>query len=107
MPDSLPVLDEPAVRFRYGQAAAAPYDGLSLFGPFDTDDNSHPANVRYGVIGTTEGLELFGALVDRLRRPIGADPKACSHDIWPPFPGFDAAFCSELPAGPVWARSLD
>ncbi len=107
MPDPLTVLDEPAARFRYGQTASAPYDGLSLFGPFDTDDNSHPANVRYGVIGTAEGLELFGAFVERLRGPIVAAPKTFSHDIWPPFPGFDAAFCSELPAGPVWARSVD
>jgi hypothetical protein len=47
------------------------------------------------------------ALVGRLRKPIVADPTSFSHDIWVPFPGFEAAFAADWPADPVWQREID
>jgi hypothetical protein len=48
---------EPRLEFRYGQKVEYPRDGLYLFGPVDA--GQAPRNVRYGVIGTPDGLRRF------------------------------------------------
>ena len=48
---------EPRLAFRYGQQLEHPKDGLFLFGPLD--DRAHPAQLRFGVIGTPSGVARF------------------------------------------------
>lgn len=90
------ILPEPPLEFRYKQKASDPHDGLALFGPYDSDGSTRPANVNLAVVGTTEGLrafESFSAVIDTpLMHPDGPSP------LWPPYPGFRAVFHSAWPA---------
>ena len=50
-------LGEPLLEFRYGQRLAYPRDGLFLYGP--VGDVGQLKSVRFGVIGTAEGVRRF------------------------------------------------
>lgn len=100
------ILPEPPLEFRYGQAVEDPHDGLSLFGPVDADSSQHPQSVSYCVIGTPAGLEHFRAFSAEFRRPQYPEPGK-STALWPVFPGFEAAFACEWPAGPTRAFEID
>src|SRR3990172_8706773 len=94
------VLPEPRITFGYGQELERPEHGLATFGPFDRDHESRPRSVRYGLIGTSTGLASARAFIDRLHAPI-IPTGSLSHRLWPPFPGFQAAFACELPGAPA------
>lgn len=79
-------LAEPTLLFSHGQSCEDPRDGLSLFGPFDP---TPPYGVRYGVIGTKDGIRRFRAWVEKVQRPIVDSENTRGR---PPFPGFEAAF---------------
>lgn len=79
---------EPRLRFAHHQALADPKDGLLLFGPPTGLDG-----IRYGVIGTQEGIDQLTAWVQRLAGPILADPGIASSVM---FPGFEAIFRTQL-----------
>ncbi len=100
------ILDEPALEFRYGQAVSHPRDGLALFGPYDADAPGHPAALSYGVVGTHEGLDLFSAWSNAMHRPW-TDAPDDRHRLWPPYPGFEAAFACDWRSEPVWQQTLD
>lgn len=100
------ILDEPALEFRYGQPVTDPRDGLSLFGPYDTDAPSHPRAISYGVIGTVEGIGLFSAWSNAMIRSWTGAPKD-RHRLWPPYPGFQAAFECDWHTEPIWKKVLD
>lgn len=102
----LHLLDEPPLEFRYGQAMTAPHDGLALFGPVDADLPSRPGNLRYGLIGTTEGIDRFLSFSRRIAGPI-VPPQDMDRRLWPPFPGFDAAFACDWPTEPAWHATVD
>ena len=57
-------LEEPKLRFGHGQALVHPKDGLTLFGPY----TKTPGSVRFGVIGSRKGLELFDRWVARINK---------------------------------------
>ncbi len=107
------VMPEPELEFRYGQLSLDPHAGLALFGPYDADLSSRPGQIIYGVVGRPDGIVLFDAFAKRITRPIvsqaygdpDADRKA--QLLWPPFPGFDAAFGSTWPATSAWRHALD
>jgi len=94
MNETLIINPEPALEFRYSQRLCDPRDGLSIFGPYDTDEPSHPQNISYAVIGTIKGLELFGKFASRIQSPIAQEPNEKAKLLWPAFPGFEAAFHS-------------
>ena len=48
---------EPRLGFGHGQELEYPKDGLFLFGPLE--DKANPAEMRIGIIGTPDGLELL------------------------------------------------
>ncbi len=99
MPDeNVLVIPEPALEFRYAQRLTHPRDGLAMFGPYDQDAPSHPANISYGVVGTNTGINSFQAFSRRLSGPILAENKELDKRLWPIFPGFEAAFGSKWPA---------
>jgi len=107
------MLPEPDLEFRYQQRVHDPRDGLSLFGPYDTDMSSHPGSIIYGAIGTSEGLRKLGRWNKALVRPVltesrDKDGKFKFDDRnWPHFPGFEAAFCCKWPETPAWKHVLD
>jgi hypothetical protein len=80
------VLPEPTLLFSHEQSLEDPRDGLSLFGPFDP---AQTYGVRYGVIGTKDGIRRFKSWVEKVQHPI-VDGKNTRGR--PPFPGFEAAF---------------
>lgn len=108
------VLPEPELEFRHGQRLSDPRAGLSLFGPFDSDKPGRPQQVNYGLIGTQSGVAAFGAFAKRMSFPIVSRPYGDpdlsdrkSQLLWPPFPGFEAAFGAALPSSPSWQSVLD
>lgn len=102
----LHLLNEPPLEFRYGQETPDPHDGLALFGPFDGDLASRPGNMRYGLIGTREGMDQFLAFSTLVAGPIIPSAEF-DRDLWPPFPGFDVAFSCDWPTQPAWHASVD
>lgn len=106
MDEQVVVFSEPLLEFRYGQAVADPRDGLSIFGPFDADMSSHPKNLSYALIGVPSGLQAFRSWIQRLQQPI-VPADGLSRDLWPMFPGFEAAFSCSLPMEPTLVIELD
>ena len=100
MTESIIVFDEPELEFRYEQRVTDPRDGLALFGPFDTDSPSKPGTLPYIVIGTGNGITHFKNWAEAMNRPAVSAPKG-NLRLWPPFPGFEAAFCSPWSSEPV------
>jgi hypothetical protein len=111
--NELVVLDEPLLEFRHGQHAVDPHRGLSLFGPYDADRNP-PGRIRYGVVGTPEGIAAFAAFAEAMAGPIagGATDEDLAHPgsarnrlrqnaLWPVFPGFSTAFLTRWQATPL------
>lgn len=93
---SVEVLSEPTLEFRYGQSLEDPRLGLAVFGPYDADRPGRAANISFGVIGTKEGLRALTPFIAAMGGPITGDPNS-DRRLWPPYPGFDAAFSSSLP----------
>lgn len=97
------VLEEPKIVFGDGRLMTDPHAGLSLFGPYDKDDALHPASVTYAVIGTEHGVRAFRDFVQLMQGPLFLESVHNQADssennrLWPPFPGFSAAFYSQLP----------
>lgn len=89
-------LDEPLLCFGYGQTLPDPKDGLFIFGP--VIDQTKPAEMRVGVIGTTRGLARYHRWVKKVSGYIQA-AKAEQHHL--AFPGFEAAFRTKWPTKPI------
>ena len=106
MDKSIIVLNEPELEFRYTQKIADPRDGLTLFGPYDTDLPSKPSLPPYIVIGTDKGITDFKTWADAMNRPAFFEPKE-NLRLWPPFPGFEAAFCSQWSSNPIKSYPID
>lgn len=87
-------LEEPELEFRLGQRFVYPRDGLYLFGPI-TPSEQLPT-VRFGVIGTEEGVRRFNVWSASICKFIDAPiPGPRSRSVEPqhvPFPGFAEAF---------------
>lgn len=97
--DKVKVFNEPLLDFGMGQQAPDPHNGLSLFGPYSVNENSHPAKINYSIIGTDHGLELATTFVERIKLPIINDDK--DSNLWPHFPGYEVVFQTELPSTPL------
>src|SRR5579883_1639874 len=100
------LLEEPRLEFRYEQFLEDPHDGLSLFGPYGMEVSSHPMSLTIGAIGTPDGLQDFTRWCRAARGPVYPGEALDPH-LWPVFPGFEAAFCSDLPREPAWSCELD
>jgi hypothetical protein len=96
-------LAEPLLEFRFGQKMEYPRDGLFLYGPVGSVQEL-PV-VRYGVIGTKDGVRRFHQWANRVRELIPIPkPGPRSRPIEPQhvaFPGFREAFHAEWPKDPV------
>lgn len=106
MTKSVIVFNEPDLEFRYGQRMKDPHDGLALFGPYDADQSSRPGPLTFIVLGPEDGIGRFTAWSCAMNYASVETPKA-NHRLWPPFPGFEAAFGSRWPDEPVWSFPID
>jgi hypothetical protein len=109
MTQSLIVFDEPELEFRYGQRVSDPHDGLSLFGPFDADSASS-VGLSCIAIGTGEGLDLSEEWLSSINKPAilaTEDDTEPNLRLWPPYPGFEAAFSSPWPKTPIWTDCIN
>lgn len=90
-------LKEPRLQFGHGQSLYHPKDGLTLFGPYA----QNPGSVRYGVIGTNEGIKKFSEWSASINNALPAHKGSrftrkkdtqlgkLAHQF---FPGFESAF---------------
>lgn len=79
-------LPEPKLLFRHDQPMEDPRDGLALLGPYDPAQNY---GVKYGVVGTKDGIRRLKNWIEKIQRPI-SEPGVERRR--PPYPGFEAAF---------------
>lgn len=79
-------LTEPQLVFGHNQTMEDPRDGLTLLGPYDAAQNY---GVKYGVVGTPEGIRRFKRWVSKIQNPVSEPSMGRKR---PPFPGFEAAF---------------
>ena len=97
-------LAEPRLEFRYGQKLEYPRDGLFLYGP--VGDTKELQTIRYGVIGTKDGVRRFRQWSARVRELIPIPkPGPRSRAVEPqhvPFPGFREAFHADWPIEPAF-----
>ena len=85
--ENLYKIPEPKLIFNYSQKLEDPRDGLTLFGPLD---KGKPYGIRYGVIGTNDGVKRFKNWVQKIQKPIFNNDE---YELARPmFPGFEAAF---------------
>lgn len=112
--NEIDVIDEPLLEFNHHQLLHDPHDGLTLFGPYGVCTTAHPRSILYGVIGTKEGIIAVSDWSRAINRAICIDQdrdksgqKPLNLNLWPPYPGFEAAFCSIWPNTPAWVRELD
>ncbi|MCG7867493.1 MAG: hypothetical protein JAY74_14155 [Candidatus Thiodiazotropha taylori] len=95
----LDYIDEPLLQFGYAQTLDYPRDGLFLFGP--VDDGPKVDVIRYGVIGTPEGVEHFKTWSRQIQHII--EPPVGVRGVAPysiAYPGFEQAFRAKWPNEP-------
>ena len=82
------LLNEPDLEFGYSQVSKFAKDGLLLFGPSKIQGQS--SVIRYGVVGTTYGINLFKNWLGRINKVIpSVNPERNHFQYWP---GFNAVF---------------
>lgn len=90
---------EPALQFGAAHQCPDPKTGLALYGPWSTDDDPGPAQIRVGIIGTGPTIQAVQAWLSRCRAQV--DPST-SFDadpyLFPSFPGMEGpgAFACRL-----------
>ncbi len=95
--DCFDIIQEPLLEFGHNQLMISPHDGLSMFGPFDLLKATQRKNIIYGVVGPLNGNKLFKRFVEKFQNYIPVDRKSfVNKNIWPPFPGFEAAFSATI-----------
>jgi hypothetical protein len=104
--NNVTVFDEPQLEFAHGGTLEHPRDGLTLFGPADSQGTEKPKKLGYGVVGTKNGMAAFREFAAAMARPILTDDYL-SEVLWPHFPGFEEGFHTALPIEPAWAEELD
>ena len=109
---SISVLPEPKILFGDNRAMTDPHAGLSLFGPYDKCESSHPQIINYAIVGTENGISMFSAFAKLIQCPVlheSFSKPFVSLEIerlWPPFPGFSAAFDATFPPTTKFSHSI-
>lgn len=68
--------------------------------------SAHPKNLTFGVIGTQGGVDGFIQWCRVARGALYPGEKK-NPNLWPVFPGFETAFCTDIPRDPAWVHELD
>lgn len=102
MRKQLQLLDEPLLEFAHGQCEEHPKDGLFLYGP--PVAASRNGVLRFGLIGTAQGIKLFREWEKQVVGYIPPyKPNVAHHSA---FPGFQAAFGMAWPDVPIATIAL-
>jgi hypothetical protein len=103
--NSVIVFDEPQILFAGGHAAINPQDGLALFGPY-LPESAFPISPIYINIGCKEGLDLVHVWSGAMNQPWAVE-QTKKHRLWPPFPGYEAAFGCPWPKNAAATFEID
>ena len=100
---SISHIREPKLEFGYRQKLEYPRDGLYLYGP--KTDSGYVPEMRYGVIGTAEGVERFRVWAETVREFVDV-PNTIVSTSSPglqhiPFPGFGEVFGTKWSSKPA------
>jgi len=83
-------IEEPLIKFNYGQDHIDPRDGLTLFGPLS---KGQPVSVNVGIIGPSKSRMHLKNWLQEINSPIFS----AKYDLArPSFPGFEAAFSHKI-----------
>jgi len=77
-------IEEPLLEFRHGQRLVYPRDGLYLYGP--AGDTTQLQSIRYGVVGTPDGICRFKTWAKTMSRFIDIPPPGPRCYRMHPFP---------------------
>lgn len=90
-------IDEPELEFGGNMRHVDVRFGLIDNGPFDVGLETRPSEVRIGLIGTAQTLDLSASWLERCQGGIDAKPSK-QPNLFPPFPGLgeDGAFRCEF-----------
>lgn len=91
------LLDEPLLEFAHKQCETHPKDGLFLYGP--TKSAAEGAALKFGIIGTKQGLALFDKWGMTVSGYIPPYKENVAHHS--SFPGFEAVFGLKWPESPA------
>ena len=94
---------EPSLSFGSGQILESAKDGLFLFGPLQ--EGKIQGALRYGVIGTSDGIKHFAKWRSSVRGFIPSPTEASTQ--YRPFPGFINVFGVDFPEQPICALPID
>src|SRR5437867_422642 len=89
-------LPEPHLIFGNEQTTADPKLGLALYGPVSLrpGEPPSPGEIRVGIIGTGETIELAKGWLTKLDTEVAG--KQERNYLFPPFPGFNKTFNCKL-----------
>ena len=89
-------VDEPKLLFGHGQRCEYVKDGLFSFGPLSGLPGG--SGLRFGLIGTTQGIRRFNTWAEGVRTGITCDVSKAHRMAWP---GFATVFDSAWPDKPA------
>ncbi len=95
-------LPEPQLIFARHLRMVDPKTGLALYGPYDADEPGRRAQIRLGIIGTGETIDLLRRWIDQSRGKVipirrvkqrgKMELRYMDPTVYPPFPGFGEVF---------------
>lgn len=93
----LEFINEPRLEFADG-THICPRRGIAAYGVYDKDALSRRDKIHLGVVGTSDDLESFAGLLERMRSPIEGAIEDRKTNLFPDFCGFNTAtgFHAEL-----------
>lgn len=92
-------IKEPLLEFDFNQKLEHPKDGLFLYGPLKEKHRENRKELRYGLVGTQEGIQYFLNWVEKIQGYIPPFKPNIPHHT--AFPGFEAAFKTHWSEKPV------
>ena len=100
-------LEEPGLIFGGGHCCVDPRTGLAAYGPYGVTGREEPAQIRVGIVGTTEGIDRTLKLLEEISQPI---EQGANFDcvLYPSFPGLNVQgpFKVDLVTQSQWHRLL-
>jgi hypothetical protein len=96
-------IEEPALVVGLQQEVLDPREGLLLYGPQEFERN--PKQIRIGVVGAPEGIELFSNWCEKFRGQTNS-LNGISGVRNVPFAGFEAVFKCQWPEKPSVVRAI-
>jgi hypothetical protein len=96
-------LPEPLLEFGFGQQLEYTRDGLFLYGP--VDQAKEVPLIRYGVVGSREGVRRFSQWAESISNYVGTSKSqsARTDAYHVAFPGFQSAFGAQWPTLPAYS----